>query len=331
MAFPSKFTLVLASFLTLVAGCGESPTAPPAASAQAAPGSFAGVVRLEAEADPADFAALLIMGRRDPDAALPDMLVRLPASPLPRAFVLDARHMLAPGKVSGDWYLSARLDADGELLPARGDVEGSLGPVRPGSGGLSLALDTLVTRTVAATEIQLPGGHPPLDEPALPGNHPPLADTGASSAAPTDASAPAAPLAPEPAAHTQAMEQPPREDGPRLRGRLELADVHADRNGTGTLFLIVKSNRQARGMPRVAYRLDAPRFPLEFDLGAEHVPLQVENKADMLAGTLHLIARLDTDGNAMSKQPEDVVSEWLEVEFTEDPEPVSVTLDRSGP
>lgn len=309
MGCPTKTTLFMTCLLGLAAACGDASTGGPARAVDAAPGSFAGVVRLGADVAPEDYAALLIMGRKDPADPLPDMLLRLSAAPLPREFVLDARHMLAPGTVSGEWYLSARLDADGELLAARGDVTGTLGPLRPGLGGLQLTLDTPVTQSDDPAGLQLPDGHPALDEPAAPRADPP----------PT-----AAP------GHVQAVDPPPREEGPRLRGRIELADVHADRNGSGTLFLVLKSNPQARGMPRAAYRVDRPQFPLDFDLGPEHVPLQVENKADLLAGTLHLIARLDSDGDALTKQATDVVSDWLEVEFDQ-PDPVALTLDRSGP
>jgi len=116
------------------------------------------------------------------------------------------------------------------------------------------------------------------------------------------------------------------EEGPRIRGTVELSDAFADRNGTATLYLSVKAGTSARGMPRAVQRVEAPRFPLAFDIGPEHVPLDVENKADLLLGDgLFVVARLDADGDALSKHPEDL--EATPVPVVADGPPVTVTLD----
>ncbi len=67
------------------------------------------------------------------------------------------------------------------------------------------------------------------------------------------------------------------------------------------LFLNIKQSPDARGMPRASLRIERPSFPVRFDIGAEHVPLQVDNKGDMLLGDLWFVARLDGDGNARSR------------------------------
>ena len=299
----------------LLAACGDDAASPPHA-AELPPGSLAGVVEPDLDAAPGEHAALLVMARRDPASALPDLLLRLPPAPLPQPFVLDARHLRRPGKVFGSWYLSARLDADGSVLPSAGDIEGTLGPVDTDTAGHVLTLDTRVTRTVTPEEAGLPADHPAL---TLPRADPSSATGGMPSGHP--------PVGAPPAGHATAAPTLPREPGPRFRGQLELGQDFVAKNGTGTLFLMLKSSTAARGMPRAVLRVDNPRFPLEFDIGPEHVPLQVENKADLLAGTLYLTARLDADGDALSKSPEDLESETLELQADQDP--VTLALDRS--
>lgn len=115
------------------------------------------------------------------------------------------------------------------------------------------------------------------------------------------------------------------ESEPRFRGTLELDPAFAAADGTGVLFLNIKQSPDARGMPRASLRIERPSFPVRFDIGAEHVPLQVDNKADMLLGDLWFVARLDGDGNAMTKQAGDLSSEPIQV--AAGGQPFSVTLD----
>lgn len=318
MGSPLRNTLAPLLAGLLLTACGGYEASETEASALP-PGSLAGTIELGLDAEPSEFASLFVMARRDPSSALPDLLRKFPVDALPQSFVLDARHLLRAGKVSGTWHLSARLDADGELLPSRDDVEAHLGPVDTDTSGHVLRLDTLVTRTVTPDDAGLPSNHPALGGPAeiaaapdasaLPGGHPPVGGA--------------------PSGHESAAPAVPREAGPRFVGHVELGQDFAAKNGSGTLFLMLKSSTAARGMPRAAMRIDNPRFPLEFDIGPEHVPLQVENKADLLAGTLYLSARLDADGNALSKDSGDLESDVLEVQADQDP--IHLALDRSLP
>lgn len=116
---------------------------------------------------------------------------------------------------------------------------------------------------------------------------------------------------------------------PRFRGTLDVSPELAERAAGGVLFLNIKQSPDARGMPRASLRLDRPSFPLRFDIGPEHVPLQVENKADVLLGELWFAARIDADGNAMTRGEDDLIHEPLPIRAG-DP-PITVTLDQLGP
>ena len=88
---------------------------------------------------------------------------------------------------------------------------------------------------------------------------------------------------------------------------------------------MLKDKALPRGMPRAVLMVDRPRFPLEFDIGVEHVPLNVENREDLLAGQLYLTARLDEDGNFMG-EPGDIELA-APVPVTADSKPLDVLLD----
>jgi hypothetical protein len=66
------------------------------------------------------------------------------------------------------------------------------------------------------------------------------------------------------------------------------------------LFLIAR--REGAGPPVAVERIAAPRFPLEFSLGPEDRMIQ----ALPFAGELALSARVDADGNALSREPGDL-------------------------
>jgi hypothetical protein len=114
-------------------------------------------------------------------------------------------------------------------------------------------------------------------------------------------------------------------DVPRFIGTIELSSEFAFLDGTRTLFISLKQNPTERGMPRAAVQIPRARFPVSFDIGPDDVPLDVENKADMLQGELWLVARLDTDGDGISRQAGDIETDPLAVRSG--PEPVHIMLD----
>jgi hypothetical protein len=90
-------------------------------------------------------------------------------------------------------------------------------------------------------------------------------------------------------------------EGAPIRGTITVAPELAGRVPAGAvLFLIAR--RGGAGPPLAVQRIPQPRFPLEFSIGPQDRMIQ----AIPFAGELELSARIDADGNAMSRQPGDL-------------------------
>jgi len=94
------------------------------------------------------------------------------------------------------------------------------------------------------------------------------------------------------------------EVGEPIRGRVSVAAELASRVPPGAVLFIV-ARRAAAGPPLAVKRVRDPRFPLEFSLGPEDRMIQTLP----FQGPLQLSARLDADGNAMSREPGDLMGE----------------------
>jgi len=121
------------------------------------------------------------------------------------------------------------------------------------------------------------------------------------------AGAEGAPIAPEPSLE---LPPPPRmdgapalagESGAPIRGRLRLApELQGAQPSGAVLFLIART--AAAGPPLAVKRIEAPRFPLDFEIGSADRMLE----SVPFAGAVQLTARLDSDGNATSRTPGDL-------------------------
>lgn len=90
-----------------------------------------------------------------------------------------------------------------------------------------------------------------------------------------------------------------------IRGRIELAPgMEGAQPADGVLFVIARPQGVSGGPPLAVLRIPAPRFPLEFTIG----PKDVMIPSMRFAGSLSLSARLDADGNAMTRGEEDLSS-----------------------
>ncbi len=316
---PRSITLLPITVLLAAAlcACGDTGDASAASGdpAGAAPPATARVLRGTVDVDPivgvddGAYACLYLMAWRDARQGPPQIAKKLPAGPLPVEFALDARDLAGAGTIAGDWIVVARLDGDGDAMPGAGDLEGvSRAPLRAGAPPATVFLSERLTEADARPMTAPPLAEAPTD--GLPAGHPPT-DTGTPGFVhpPTDG-------APDTASP---------KTGPRIRGTISLAEEFASLDGTRTLFVMLKDKTTARGMPRAVLKVDRPRFPLTFDLGVEHVPLQVENKEDLIAGVLYLTARLDADGDVMGGAGD--IELALPVEVQADEAPVSVVLD----
>lgn len=85
--------------------------------------------------------------------------------------------------------------------------------------------------------------------------------------------------------------------GAPIRGRVELGPGVTAAPGS-VLFLIARRDAAAAGPPLAVERVDATSFPLEFELGPDDMMLA----GQPWTGPLWLTARLDSDGNAMTRE-----------------------------
>jgi cytochrome c-type biogenesis protein CcmH len=115
----------------------------------------------------------------------------------------------------------------------------------------------------------------------------------------------AAPALPPPPPRTGPL--PPGEtaeggaDGAPVRGTVEVAPELAQRAPAGAA-LFVFARAAGGGPPLAAKRIEAPRFPLAFELGPRDKMVQ----GRPFVGPLQLSARLDADGNATTRSPGDL-------------------------
>jgi cytochrome c-type biogenesis protein CcmH len=90
--------------------------------------------------------------------------------------------------------------------------------------------------------------------------------------------------------------------GEPIRGTLRLgAGLEGAQPAGAVLFLIART--AAAGPPLAVKRIEAPRFPLDFEIGPADRMLQ----SVPFTGAMQLSARLDTDGNATSRTPGDLL------------------------
>jgi cytochrome c-type biogenesis protein CcmH len=89
--------------------------------------------------------------------------------------------------------------------------------------------------------------------------------------------------------------------GPPVRGSVVLSrELAAAAPARGVLFVVARS--PGGGPPLAVKRIEAPRFPVDFELGPDDRMIQTLP----FRGPLILTARLDGDGNASSRSPGDV-------------------------
>jgi len=122
-------------------------------------------------------------------------------------------------------------------------------------------------------------GQPPA--PAVPPNHPALPAPGAESA--SAESPAAAPVS-----------------GPSIHVTLTLAGAKPSPNAV--LFIIARAAGQTAGPPAAVKRIGNPTFPLEIDLSSAD---SMMGPGQPLPATVRIEARLDSDGDAMTKNPSD--------------------------
>jgi hypothetical protein len=96
------------------------------------------------------------------------------------------------------------------------------------------------------------------------------------------------------------------------------------RPDAGVLFVIARSQGAQGGPPLAVLRIPDPEFPLEFSIGPENVMIP----SMRFEGAISVSARLDADGNAMTRGSGDISSQ---VEEPLAPGATGVTLHLTEP
>jgi hypothetical protein len=92
------------------------------------------------------------------------------------------------------------------------------------------------------------------------------------------------------------------ESGQPIHGTLRLAaELEGAQPSGAVVFLIART--AGAGPPLAVKRIEAPRFPLDFEIG----PADRMLATMPFAGAIQLSARLDSDGNATSRTPGDLM------------------------
>jgi cytochrome c-type biogenesis protein CcmH len=94
--------------------------------------------------------------------------------------------------------------------------------------------------------------------------------------------------------------------GASISGRIELPPTLADRQPKpAVLFVIARPQGATGGPPLAVLRIPDPGFPLDFQIG----PGDVMIPSMRFEGPITLTARLDSDGNAMTRGESDLASD----------------------
>lgn len=88
-----------------------------------------------------------------------------------------------------------------------------------------------------------------------------------------------------------------------ISGTISVApEVQGSQPAQGLLFVIARAAGVRAGPPMAVLRIPNPSFPLEFEIGPENVMIP----SMRFEGEIDITARLDGDGNAMTRQPGDL-------------------------
>ena len=90
-----------------------------------------------------------------------------------------------------------------------------------------------------------------------------------------------------------------------IEGTISLsAESAATRPAGGVLFLIARPDGITAGPPLAVLRIADPKFPYAFRIGPDNVMIP----SMRFEGAIALSARLDADGNAMTRSADDISS-----------------------
>jgi hypothetical protein len=129
--------------------------------------------------------------------------------------------------------------------------------------------------------------------------------------------------APTQGASAEAPAQPTAPAGPGVRGVVKLAPgLEA---AGGTLFVMVRmAGSPDRGPPVAVKKIVAPALPVQFEVSSADVMM----KGMPFTGPFDVYARLDRDGDPMTRDPDDLVVGSAATNAMAGGQPIDVVLDR---
>jgi cytochrome c-type biogenesis protein CcmH len=131
------------------------------------------------------------------------------------------------------------------------------------------------------------------------------------------------PVAGGPAA--RAANSPATPSGDKISGRITLdPKLRAAIDPNGALFIIARQAGGAPGPPLAVKKVDKPTFPLSYSLGQENVMMQ----GAPFAGKIDVTARLDKDGNAMTREAGNLLGAYRKNPVAVGAQNVDITLDQ---
>jgi hypothetical protein len=114
--------------------------------------------------------------------------------------------------------------------------------------------------------------------------------------------------------------------GPRqTQGVISIApELKSKFDAKAVLFVIARAANSTAGPPLAVKRIDRPVFPVTFSLSAEDVMIS----GMQLAGRITISARLDKDGNPMTREPGDLLGEYRNNPVEIGSQKVDIVIDR---
>jgi cytochrome c-type biogenesis protein CcmH len=103
------------------------------------------------------------------------------------------------------------------------------------------------------------------------------------------------------------------------------AKMKSKADGKAALFIIARSGGAAGGPPVAVKKIERPVFPVTYTLGPEDVMM----KGMPLSGKIAISVRLDADGDAMTRQPGDLVGEYKNNPVEVGAQRVDIVIDRA--
>jgi cytochrome c-type biogenesis protein CcmH len=118
---------------------------------------------------------------------------------------------------------------------------------------------------------------------------------------------------------------PPAKSAQTISGKITVdAKLQSKIDSGATLFLIARAAGGAAGPPLAVKKIDNPKFPLAYSLGQENVMMQ----GTPFSGKINISARLDKDGNAMTREPGNLLGDYKRNPVDVGSQNVDIILDQ---